>query len=188
MWGFYFVLYLLVLVFSDVPGSRRNLVGISWLFGSSPPTLFQTFLLLYSFSSPSSMPLIHTLCLFCCCSVSHVWLWPQGLQHTRLSCPSPSPGAYSHSCPLSRWCHQTISSSAIPFISCLQFFPASGSFLMSQLFASSGQSVGASVSASVLSMNIQGFTRTVSYWVLGENLSHSSLFFLFCSDLKKKQE
>ena len=148
MWGFYFVLYLLVLVFSDVPGSRRNLVGISWLFGSSPPTLFQTFLLLYSFSSPSSMPLIHTLCLFCCCSVSHVWLWPQGLQHTRLSCPSPSPGAYSHSCPLSRWCHQTVSSSAIPFISCLQFFPASGSFLMSQLFASSGQSIGFSFNIS----------------------------------------
>ena len=71
----FFVLYLLVLVFSDVPGSRRNLVGISWLFGSSPPTLFQTFLMLYSFSSPSGMPLIHTLCLFCCCSVSHVWLF-----------------------------------------------------------------------------------------------------------------
>ena len=92
-----------------------------------------------------------------------------GLQHTRLSCPSPSPGAYSHSCPLSWWCHQTISSSAVPFISCLQFVPASGSFLMSQLFASGGQSVGAWALASVILMNIQGWyplgmTGLISWW------------------------
>ena len=80
-------------------------------------------------------------------------LWPHGLQHARLPCPSPSPRACSNSCPWSRWCHPTISSSAAPFSSCLQSFPASGSFLMSQLFASSGQSIGAS--ASVLPMNIQ---------------------------------
>ena len=66
-------------------------------------------------------------------------LWPHGLQHTRLPCPSPTPGACSNSCPLSRWCHPTISSSVIPFSSCLQSFPASGSFLMSQLFTSGGQ-------------------------------------------------
>ena len=75
----------------------------------------------------------------------------------RLPCPSPSPGACSNSCPLNQWCHPTISSSVTPFSSYLQSFPASGSFLMSQLFASGGQSIGASdsASASVLPMNIQ---------------------------------
>ena len=80
---------------------------------------------------------------------------PHGLQHTRLPCPSPSPGAFSNSCPLSQWCHSTILSSVIPFAPCLQSLPASGSFLMSQLFASGGQNIGASASASVLLMNIQ---------------------------------
>ena len=82
-------------------------------------------------------------------------LRPHGLQHTRLPCPSLTPGACSNSCALSWWCHPTISSSVIPFSSCLQFFPASGSFQMSQLFASGGQSIGISASASVLPMNIQ---------------------------------
>ena len=82
-------------------------------------------------------------------------LQPHGLQHTRLPCPSPSPRACSSSCPLSQWCHPTISSSVVPFSSCLQSFPASGSFLVSQLFASGGQGTGASASASVLPMNIQ---------------------------------
>ena len=82
-------------------------------------------------------------------------LWPHGLQHTRLSCPSATPGAYSNPCPLSQWCHPAISSSVIPFSSCLQSFPASGPFPMSQFFALAGQSVGASASASVLPMNIQ---------------------------------
>ena len=63
-------------------------------------------------------------------------MWPHGLQHVRLPCPSPTPGAYSNSCPLSRWCHPTISSSVVPFSSCLQSFPASGSFPMSQFFVS----------------------------------------------------
>ena len=76
-------------------------------------------------------------------------LWPHGLQHARLPCPSPSPRIGSNSCPLSQWCHPTISSSVVPFCSCLQSFPTSGSFPMSQLFASSGQSIGASASASV---------------------------------------
>ena len=65
-----------------------------------------------------------------------------GLQHTRPPCPSPTPGVYPNSCPLSRWCHPTISSSVVPFSSCPQSFPASGSFQMSQLFASSGQCIG----------------------------------------------
>ena len=82
-------------------------------------------------------------------------LWLHGLQHTRLPCPSPSPRACSNSCLSSQWCHLTILSSVIPFFSCLQSFPASGSFPMSQLFTSGGQSIGASVSASVLLMNIQ---------------------------------
>ena len=82
-------------------------------------------------------------------------LQPHGLQHARLPCPSPTPGAYTNSCPLSWWGHPTISSSVIPFSSCLQSFPAPGSLPMSQLFASSDQSIGAS--ASVLPMNIQGW-------------------------------
>ena len=86
-------------------------------------------------------------------SLSHVRLFA-GLQNSRPPCPSPTPGVYSNSCPLNRWCHPTISSSVVPF-SCLQSFPASGSFPMSQLFASDGQSIGVSASASVFPMNIQ---------------------------------
>ena len=82
-------------------------------------------------------------------------LRPHGLQHVRLPCPSPTPGVYPNSCPSSRWCHPTISSSVIPFSSCLQSFPVSGSSPMSQFFASGGQSIGVSASASVLPMNIQ---------------------------------
>ena len=84
-------------------------------------------------------------------------LWPHGPQHTRLPCPPPYPGVCSNSCPLSQWCHPTISSSFVPFSSCLQSLPASGSFPVSQLFASGNQSIGASASASVLPMNIQGW-------------------------------
>ena len=82
-------------------------------------------------------------------------LWPHGLQHSRLPCPSPTPGACPNSCPLSQWCHPTSSSSVVPLSSHLQSFPASGSFLMSQFFASGGQSIGVSASASVLPINIQ---------------------------------
>ena len=84
-------------------------------------------------------------------------LQPHELQPARPHCPSPTPGVYSNTCPLSWWCHPTISSSVAPFSSCLQSFPASGSFPMSLLFASSGQSTGVSVSPSVLPMNIQGW-------------------------------
>ena len=82
-------------------------------------------------------------------------LQPHGLQHTRLPCPSPTPGIYSNSYPLSQWCHPTISSSVIPFSSCLQSFSASGSFQMSHLFTLGGHSIGVSASTSVLPMNIQ---------------------------------
>ena len=84
-------------------------------------------------------------------------LWLHEPQHARPPCPSPSPGACSDPCPLSRWCHSTISSSVVPFSSRLQSFPASGSFLMSQLFTSGGQSIEAAVSTLVLLMNIQGW-------------------------------
>ena len=82
-------------------------------------------------------------------------LQTHGLQHSRPPCPSPTPGVYSNSCPSSRWCHPTISSSTGPFSSCPQSLPASGSFPVSQFFASSGPSIGVSLSASVLPMNIQ---------------------------------
>ena len=82
-------------------------------------------------------------------------LRPHGLQHARLPCPAPTPGACSNSCPLRRWCYSTISFSVIPFSSCLQSYPASGSFPMSLFFALGGQSIGASTSASVLPINIQ---------------------------------
>ena len=101
------------------------------------------------------------------CSVMSDSLWPHGLQHARLPSP-PSPGACSNSCPLSQWCHPTISFSVIPFSSCPQSFPASGSFQMSQVFASGGQSIGVSASTSVLPMNTQdwsplGWTGWISF-------------------------
>ena len=89
-------------------------------------------------------------------SLSCVQLWPHRLQHARLPCPSPSPGVDSNPCLLSQWCHPTTSSTIALFSSCLQSFPASGPFQMSQFFASGGQSVGASASASVLPVNFQG--------------------------------
>ena len=94
-------------------------------------------------------------------------LRPHGWQHARLPCPSPTPGVYSNSCPLSRWCNPTISSSIVPFSSRLQSFPGSGSFPMSQSFTSGDQSIGVSASASALPMNIQdcfpvGWTGWVS--------------------------
>ena len=101
------------------------------------------------------------------CSVVSKSLWPHGPQHARPPCPSPTPGVYPNSCPLSQWCHPTISSSVIPFFSCLQSFPASGSFQMSQLFASGGQSIAVSASTSVLPMSTQdwfhsGWTGRIS--------------------------
>ena len=93
-------------------------------------------------------------------------LWPHGLQHARLPCPSPTPRVYPNSGPLNWWCHPTISSFVITFVSCLQSFPASGSFPMSQCFASGGQSIGVSASTSVLLMNIQDwFTLGWTDWI-----------------------
>ena len=120
-------------------------------------------------------------------------LWPHGLQYTRPPCPSPIPRVYSNSSPLSRWCHPTISSSVIPVSSCLQSSPASGSFQMSQLFISGGQSVGVSVSTSVLLMNIKdwfplGWTGWISLQSKGlsrvlSNTTVQSINFLVLSFL-----
>ena len=85
-------------------------------------------------------------------------LQPHESQHARPPCPSPTPGAYTNSCPSSQWCHPAISSSVIPFSSCSQSLPASGSFPMNQFFASGGQSIGVSASASVLPMNTQDWS------------------------------
>ena len=86
-------------------------------------------------------------------------------QHTRPPCPSPTPGVYPNSCPLSRWCHPTIWSSVVPFSSCPQSFPASGFFEMSQFFASGGQSIRVSASASLLPMNTQGLISFKMDWL-----------------------
>ena len=96
-------------------------------------------------------------------SVVSDFLWRHGLQHSRPPCPSPTPRAYSNSCPPSMWCHPTISSSVIPFSSHLQSFPASGSFLTSQFFTSGGQSIGVSASTSVLPMNIQNWFPKIDW-------------------------
>ena len=90
-------------------------------------------------------------------SVTQLCLTPYGLQHIRLPCLSPTPRACSNSCPLLRWCRPTISSSVVPFSSCPQSFPASGSFQISQLFTAGGQKIEALASASILPMNIQGW-------------------------------
>ena len=118
--------------------------------------------------SPSSVQLSH--------SVFSDALWPHGLQHARLPCPSPTPGVYSNSCPLSRWCNPTISSSVTPFSSCLQSFPASGSFQMSQFFASSRQSIGASASTSVLPMNMQDWSLGLAGWISLHSKGLSKVF------------
>ena len=121
-------------------------------------------------------------------------LQPHGLQHARSPCPSPAPRVYSNSCPLSRWCHPTISSSVVPFTSCLQSFPAWGSFPMSQFFASGGQSIGLSASPSVHPMNIQdwfllewtGWISLLSKWLSRvfsnttvQSINSSALSFLY---------
>ena len=102
---------------------------------------------------------------------------PNGLQHTRLSWPSPTPEAYSNSRPSSWWCHPTISSSVVPLFSCLQSSPASESFPTSQFFASGGQSIGASASTSVLPMNIQDwFPLGWTGWISLQSKGLSRIF------------
>ena len=113
------------------------------------------------------------------CSVMSNSLRPHGLQHARPPCPLLCPRVCSNSCPLNQWCHPTILSSVIPFSSCLQSFPASGSFPMNRFFASGGQSIGTSVSESVLPMNIQdgfplGWTGLISLLFKGLSRVYTS--------------
>ena len=104
-------------------------------------------------------------------------LRPRGPQHTKPPCPSPTPRAYTNSCPLSQWCHPTISSSVVPFSSHLQSFPASGSFQMSQFFTLGGQSIEVSASASVLPMNIQNwFPLGLTGWISLQSKGLSRVF------------
>ena len=110
-------------------------------------------------------------------SVKSDSLRPHGLQNSRPPCPSPTAGAYSNSCPLNQWCHPTISSSVVTFSSHLQSFPASGSFQMSQLFASGGQSTGVSASASVLPMNTQDWSPLWTGWISLQSKGLSRVFF-----------
>ena len=113
-------------------------------------------------------------------------LRPHGLQHARLPCPSLSPRVCSNSCPLNWWCHSTISSSVIPFSSHLQSFPAAGSFPMSQLFTSGGQSIRASASTSVLPMNIQDWFP--SGWTVWISLLSKVLSRVFSSTTVQKHQ
>ena len=104
-------------------------------------------------------------------------LWRHGLQHTRPLCPSPTRRVYWNSCPSCRWCHPTISSSVVPFFSCPQSFPTWGSFPASQFFASGGQSIGVSASASVLPMNIQDwFPLGWTGWISLQSKGLSGVF------------
>ena len=131
-------LYLVLLgkCFKNTLHLYDKMQGIYWVIGWFSPSSFN------QFSSVQSL--------------SHVW--PHESQHARPPCPSPTPGVYSNSCPSSRWCHPVISSSVIPFSSCPWSLPASGSFSMSQLFESDGQSIGVSASTSVLPMNTQDWS------------------------------
>ena len=120
------------------------------------------------------------------CSVVSDSLRPHGLQQTRLCYPSTTSRACSSSCPLSQWCHPTILSSVIPFSSCLQSFPASGSFQMSQFFASGGQSIGVSASTSVLPMNIQDWSP--SGWTGWISLQSKGLSRVFSNTTVQKHQ
>ena len=113
-------------------------------------------------------------------------LRPHESQHTRLPCPSPTPGVYSNSCPLSWWCHPAISSSVVPFSSCPQSLPASGSFPMSQLFALGGQSIGVSASASVYPMNTQDWSP--SGWTSWISLQSKGLSRVFSNTTVQKHQ
>ena len=120
-------------------------------------------------------------------------LWPHELQHARPPCPSPTAGVYPNSCPLSWWCHATISCSVVPFSSCLQSFPPPGSFQMSQFFSSCGQSIGISASASVLPLNtglisfrmdwldllaVQGMLKSLQHHSWKASILRRSAFFI----------
>ena len=113
-------------------------------------------------------------------------LWPCGPQHARPPCTSPTPGVYPNSCPSNWWCHPIISSSIVPFSSCLQSFPASGSFQMRRFFPSGGQSVGVSPSTSVLQMNTQDWSPL--RWTGWISLQSKGLSRVFCNTTVQKHQ
>ena len=131
-----------VIIFSDFGAPQNKLC-------------FHCFLIYFPWSDGTRC---HDLSVQFSCSVMSDSLRPYEPQHARLPCPSPTPGVHPNLCPSSWWCHPTISSSIVPFCSCPQSFPASGSFQMSQLLTSVGQSIGVSASASVLPMNTQDWS------------------------------
>ena len=142
----------------EIYASRRIVTPLPISMGEKEPTFsMQAVLLQVVMLSPIVKTKERPLTLFSSVQFSHSVvsnsLWPHGPQNARLPCPSPTPGVYPNSCPLSQRCHPTISSSVVPFSSCPQSFLASGSFPMSQLFASGGQSIGVSTSTLVLPMN-----------------------------------
>ena len=137
--------------------SSRGITGLlsSYLLLHLWPSLFHEYRL---FDDIGLTQIIQNNLQFSSVTQSCPTLRLHGLQHTRPPCPSPTPGVYPNSCPLSHWSHPTISSSIVPFFSCLQSFPASGSFPVSQFFTSGGQSIGVSAPASVLPKNTQDWS------------------------------
>ena len=113
-------------------------------------------------------------------------LWPHEPQHARPPCPLPTPRVHPNPCPLSLWCHPTVSSSVLPFTSCPQSFPASGSFPMSQLFPSGGQSTGVSASASVLPMNVRDWSPLG--WTVWISLQSKGLSRVFSNTTVQKHQ
>ena len=146
---------------------------------------FQYFLLLWFwYFSPAILTWFSSVQFRC--SVVSDSLWPHESQHTRPPCPSPTPWVYSNSCPSSWWCHPAISSSGVPFSSCPQSLPESGSFLMSQLFTWDGQSIGVSASASVLPMNTQDWS--LLGWTGWISLQSKGLSRVFCNTTVQKHQ
>ena len=146
----------------------------------NPPIIKWLFLIL----SPKTE--LHVFSVQFSCSVVSVSLRPHEQQHARPPCSSPTPGVHPNLCPLSQWCHPTISSSVVPFSSCPQSFPASGSFPMSQLFTSGGQSIGVSASTSVLPVKTQDWSP--SEWTGWISLQSKGLPRVFSNPTVQKHQ
>ena len=145
-------------------------------FSSHPPMALFSNILFSTYCMPGTVVILFSSVQFSSVAQSCPTLQPHGLQHIRLLCPSPPPRAYPNSCPLSPWCHPTISFSVVPFSSHLQSFPALGSF-KSQFLASGCQSIGVSASASVLQMNIQDwFPLGWTGWIFLQSTGFSRVF------------
>ena len=160
---------------------KLSLMFVYWSFASRLPNFFfLSLIFIYLFGCLGSSIFscgMWDLSLQFSHSVVSNSLRPHEAQHARPPRPSPTPGVYPNSCPLSWWCHPTISSSVVPFSSCLQYFLTSGSFQMSQLFTSGGQNIGVSASPSVLPMNTQDwFPLEWTGWISLQSKGHSRVF------------